>query len=180
MHPWQRPCSTANHPKHTLSPSRTYVRIPSWNSRMTKIVLCGTPQRATTVQRRVRSTESYALVRSIKHTYNITCFFRAYSCSRRITNIISVVERFGRKPFCLFLRQDPHAFAVLAEAANDDLQQYLAGVLCQRDASVVAALYRILLFMEYHDDGIFSLTAVPPSKNKRRYRAVYGAGRDHR
>ena len=27
-------------------------------------------------------------------------FFRANSCSRRITNIISVVERFGRKPLC--------------------------------------------------------------------------------
>ena len=40
----------------------------------------------------------------------------------------------------LFLRQDPHALTVLAEAASDDLQQYLAGVRYQRDAPVVAAL----------------------------------------
>ena len=43
---------------------------------------------------------------------------------------------------------------VLAEAANDDLQQYLAGVRYQRDTPVVSALCPILLFMEYHDDGI--------------------------
>ena len=67
---------------------------------MTEIIFCGPPKRASTVQRRVRSTESYALVRSIKHTYSGICFFRASSCNRRITNIISVVERFGRKPFC--------------------------------------------------------------------------------
>ena len=48
----------------------------------------------------VRSTESYALVRSMKHTYNGIRFFRANSCSRRTTNIMSVVERFGRKPLC--------------------------------------------------------------------------------
>ena len=52
----------------------------------------------------------------------------------------------------MFPRQDPHALAVLAEAASDDLQQYLAGVRYQRDAPVVAALCLILLFVEYHDD----------------------------
>ena len=68
----------------------------------------------------------------------------------------------------MFLRQDPHALAVLAEAASDDLQQYLAGVRYQRDASVVAALCPILLSMEYHDDGIFPLLrylAPPPNTN---------------
>ena len=61
---------------------------------------CGTPKRASTVQSRVRPTESYALVRSIKHIHNGISFFRANSCSRRITNILSVVERFDRKPLC--------------------------------------------------------------------------------
>ena len=68
----------------------------------------------------------------------------------------------------MFPRQDPHALAVLAEAARDDLQQYLAGVRHQRDAPVVAALCPILLFMEYHDDGIFPLLrhlAPPPNTN---------------
>ena len=50
----------------------------------------------------------------------------------------------------LFLRQDPHALALLAEAASDDFQQYLTGVRYQRDAPVVAALCPILFFMEYH------------------------------
>ena len=65
-------------------------------------------------------------------------------------------------------RQDPHALTVLAEAASDDLQQYLAGVFYQRDAPVVAALCPILLFVEYHDDGIFPLLrhlALPPTTN---------------
>ena len=57
----------------------------------------------------------------------------------------------------MFLRQDPYALTVLAEAASDDLQQYLAGVRYQRDAPVVAVLCPTLLFMEYHDDGMFSL-----------------------
>ena len=73
-----------------------------------------------------------------------------------------------RSETTLFLRQDPHALAVLAEAASDDLQQYLAGVRDQRDAAVVAALCPILLSVEYHDDGIFSLPrhlASPPNTN---------------
>ena len=103
-HPWRRPCSTKNHPEHTLSSSRTHGRMPSWSLRMTEIMFCGTPKRASTVQRRVRSTESYALVRSIKHTYNGICLFRVNSYNPRITIIISVVERFGRKPLCSFSR----------------------------------------------------------------------------
>ena len=71
---------------------------------LTENVFCGTPKRASTVQTRVRSTESYAFVRSIKHTYNGIWFFRANSCSRRITNIISMVERFGRKQLCSYGR----------------------------------------------------------------------------
>ena len=99
-HLLRRPCSTANHLEHILSSSRTHARMPMWNCRMTEIILCGMPKRASTVQRRVESTESYALVRSIRHTYSGIRFFRASSCNRRITNIMSVVERFGRKPLC--------------------------------------------------------------------------------
>ena len=73
-----------------------------------------------------------------------------------------------RSETTLFLWQDPHALAVLTEVASDDLQQYLAGVRYQREAPVVAALCPILLFMQYHDDGIFPLLrhlAPPPNTN---------------
>ena len=73
-----------------------------------------------------------------------------------------------RSETTLFLRQDPHALTVLAEAASDGLQQYLAGVRYQRDAPVVAKLCPIFLFVEYHDDGIFPLLrhlASPPKTN---------------
>ena len=67
-----------------------------------------------------------------------------------------------------FLRQNPHPLAVLAEAVSDDLQQYFAGVCYLRDVPVVAALCPILRFMEYHDNGTFSLLrhlAPPPNTN---------------
>ena len=35
---------------------------------MTEIIFCGTPKPASTVQRRVRSTKAYALVRSIEQS----------------------------------------------------------------------------------------------------------------
>ena len=55
---------------------------------------------------------------------------------------------------------------MLAEAASDDLQQYLAGVRYQRDAPVVAAVCPILRFVEYHDDDIFPLLPyLAPSSN---------------
>ena len=38
---------------------------------MTEIMFCGTPKRASTVQRKVRLTESYALVKSIKHMFGV-------------------------------------------------------------------------------------------------------------
>ena len=136
---------------------------------MTEIIFYGTPKRASTVQMRVRSTESYALVRSIQHTYSGIGFFRASSCNRRITNIkYHIGGRTARSETILFFRQDPHALAILAKTASDDLQQYLAGVRYQRDAPAVAAFCPILLFMEYHDDGIFPLLwhlAAPPNTN---------------
>ena len=66
----------------------------------------------------------------------------------------------------LFLRQDPHAPAVLAEAASDDLQQYLAGVRPQQDAPVLAVFCPILPFVEYHDDAVFPLNFHPPLQIK--------------
>ena len=73
----------------------------------------------------------------------------------------------GRLETTLFLRQDAHALTVLTEAASDDLQQYLAGVRYQRDTPVVATLCSVLLFVEYHDDGVFSLLwhLPPPNTN---------------
>ena len=70
-----------------------------------------------------------------------------------------------RSETTLFLRQGPHALTVLAEAASDDLQMYLAGVRYQRDDPVVAALCPILIFVKYHDDGIFPLRHLAPLPN---------------
>ena len=73
-----------------------------------------------------------------------------------------------RSETTLFLRQDPHALAILTEVASYELQQYLADVCYQQDTPVVAAFCPILLFVEYHDDGIFPLLRYPPpSKHKR-------------
>ena len=46
--------------------------------------------------------------------------------------------------------------------ASNDLQRYLPGVRYQPSTSVVATLCPILLFVEYHDDGIFPLRRNPP------------------
>ena len=50
--------------------------------------------------------------------------------------------------------------------ASDYFQQYLAGVLHQRNTPVVAALCPILLLVEHLDDGVFVLLwDVSPSPN---------------
>ena len=67
-HPCRRPCFTPNQPEHSPSSLRMRARIPSWKCRITASIFGGTPNRASTVHKRVRSTESYALVRSTKHT----------------------------------------------------------------------------------------------------------------
>ena len=132
---------------------------------MAEIIFCGTPKRASTVQRRVRSTESYALVRSMKHTYSGIRFFRASSCNRRITNIISVVERFGRKPLCSSGRIPTRSQYSLRRRAMIISSILPACAISEMPLPVVAALCPILLFVEYHDDGIFPLLrhlAPPP------------------
>ena len=148
---------------------------------MTEIILCGMPKRASTiVQRRVRSTELYALVRSIKHTHGGIRFFRASSCNRRITKIISVVERFGRKPLCssgririrsqYSLRQRVMIFSsTLPACATSEMpllfphsvRSFFLWGTTIGTSSTAAALHLL-------------------SKYERRYRAVFGAGQDHR
>ena len=135
---------------------------------MTVIIFCGTPKRVSTVERRVRSTESYALVRSIK-AYIQRNSFLPHQFLQPTNHKHHIGGRTVRSETALFLRQDPHALTVLAEVASDDFQKYLAGVRYQQDVPVVAALCPILLFVEYHDDGIFPLLrhlAPPPIRTK--------------
>ena len=129
---------------------------------MTVIRFCGTPKQASTVQR-VRSTESYASVRSIKHTYSGIRFFHASSCNRRITNIISVVERFGRETPCSSGRIPTRSQYSLRQRA-----MIFSSILPACATSVMPYSYRTLpdhFFMEYHDDTIFPLLRhlAPPS-----------------
>ena len=98
--PCLRPCPTSNLSEHSSSSNRTRACMPSCNWRVTTSILGGTPKRARTSHRRIRSTDSYALVRSIKHMYKEVLFFRASFCSRRTTNIMSTVERGGLNPHC--------------------------------------------------------------------------------
>ena len=99
-HPCRSPCSTSNQSEQTPSSGRTQALIPSWNCWMTAIICGGTPMRVSACHRRVRSTVSYALWRSMKHMKRGTPAFRPISCSLRTTNIMSVVERLGRNPHC--------------------------------------------------------------------------------
>ena len=62
--------------------------------RMTGSILGCTSEQAKTSHRRIWSTESYALIRSIKHKYK-GASVRASSCSRRYRNTMSTVERWG-------------------------------------------------------------------------------------
>ena len=130
-----------NDRNHTLWHAKTGEYCPSEEGWINRVVRFGKVDQA-------------YIHRFVLHT--TVCFLRPSSCSRRIPNIISVVERFGWR-LTLFLRKDPHALAVLVEAVSDDIQQCLADVRYQLDAPVVAALCPILLFMEYHDDGTFPL-----------------------
>ena len=83
---------------------------------MTEIIFCGMPKRASTVQRRVRSTESYALVSSIKRTAHTTEFVFSAPTPCAIDSY-----RIGGRTVwletALFLRQDPHVNAIVTEAA---------------------------------------------------------------
>ena len=97
-HPCRGPCSTLNQSEQTPLLGRTQALIPSWNCWMATNIYGGTPMRVSTCHRRVRSTVSYAFWRSMKHMKRDTPSFRPISCSLRTTDIMSVVERFGRNP----------------------------------------------------------------------------------
>ena len=99
-HPCRSPCATSNHSEHRPSSLRTHALIPSWNWRITSIICGGVPKRASTCQSSVRSTESYAFCRSMKHRNSGARAFLPNSCGLRTANIISVVERCGRNPHC--------------------------------------------------------------------------------
>ena len=114
------------------------------------------------------STESYALVRSTKHTHNGICFFRAQSCSRRIINIILVVKRFGRKPLCSSGRISTRAQYSLRRLAKT-FSIMLSACTTSEMPFIVAAICPVLLLVEYHDDGTFPPLLrhlPPPSKYK--------------
>ena len=67
---------------------------------------------------------------------------------------MSTVDRAGRKPCC---SRDVFALAVVAQARGDELEQDFPGVRHEGDASVVAALRRILLLEQYLDGGVLPL-----------------------
>ena len=138
---------------------------------MTKIIFRGTPKRANTVQRRVQSTESYALVRSIKHTHSGILFFRASSSNRRITNIISVVQRFGRKPLCSSGRiptRSQYSLRRRAMIFSSILPACATSEMPLRQLHSCRTLSDPSFCGVYHDDGIFPLLrhlAPPPNTN---------------
>ena len=72
--------------------------MPSWNWRMIASLFGGTPGRLRIVHSRSRLAESCALGKSMKHAYRGVPFFLASAWSRQATNIMSSVERAGRKP----------------------------------------------------------------------------------
>ena len=96
--PCRSPCSTSNQSKQTPSSGRTQALFPSWNCRMTAIICGSIPMRVSTCHKRVRSTVSYAVWRSMKHIKRGTPAFRPISFSLRTTKIMSVVERSGQNP----------------------------------------------------------------------------------
>ena len=152
---------------------------------MTEIILCGTSKWASIVQRRVRSTESYALVRSIKHTYNEISFFRFNYCSsRQITNIISVVERFGRKPLCSSGRiptRSQYSLKWWARTFSSIFPAYATSEMPLEELSYSAQSF--FLWSTNKMVASFHCCAAAPrplSKYKRRFRACFGAGRNNR
>ena len=105
---------------------------------MAEIMFCGTPKRASTLQRKVQSTESYALVRSIK--YKLMEFVCSASTPVATNHEHVVGGRTVRSETTPSRWQNPDALAVLTESASDDLEQHLAGVRYQRDTPIVTAL----------------------------------------
>ena len=181
-HPWRRSYSTANHPEHTLSSSRTHARMPSWNWRMTEVVFCGTPKRTSTDQRRVRSTESYLLVRSIK-----ACIHKAEFVS---SEPAPVTYKSQTSYWCLKGSLGNHSVAPAgspsARSTRWSGERGFSVVSCRRALPPrCPCSCRTLPEPSFY--GVpwwwhISIAAAPrsPSKYKQRYQAVSAAGRDHR
>ena len=73
----------------------------------------------------VRSTESYAFCRLMKHRNNGTRAFLPNSCSLWTANIISIRSRTLRAKPVLLLRQQVLLLPVGAESRSDDLEKDL-------------------------------------------------------
>ena len=100
-----------------------------------QIAFFGTSKTQSTVRRMARSTESSALIRCIKQTYHGIRFFRVNFCSRRITNITSVVERFGRELLCPSGRMA--SFHRCGTYAPLRIQMTIPSSLCRRAGSTL-------------------------------------------
>ena len=116
-----------------------------------------------------------------KHTLNGVLFFRANSCRRRITNIISLVERFSRKPLCFSCRipmRSQYSLKWRAMVSSSILPA------CATSEIPLWLSHSSRSFYLWNAKAMVSFrfcAATPPlsSKYKRRYRAVSGIGRDH-
>lgn len=77
------------------------TRIQPWIWRKTERMPGGTPERRRTTYGRVRSTQSHAVMGSIKRLYrDISCHCFISCCRRTTKNIMLMVDRRGRKPNC--------------------------------------------------------------------------------
>ena len=109
------------------------------------------------------------MVRSIKHMNSGVSFFFASSCSRRTTNIMSTVERWGLNPRCSSSRMPSRSQYVVTEAARDDFEEHFAGVRHEGDATIVATLRYIFLLVWHLNSCILPLLRhglSPPHRNK--------------
>ena len=99
-HLWRRPWQTLNHAKKSPPFSCTRARIPiveyaddldhhRQNSKAGNIFHSST-----------QSTKSYPFARLINKAFIEVLLVRRNPCSLRTTNLISVVQRWGRKPHC--------------------------------------------------------------------------------
>ena len=158
-HPCLRPCPTSNLSEHSPSSSRTNACIPSWKWRMTSSILAGTQKRARASHKRLRSTESYALVRSIKRGVLLPRQFLQSSYYEHHVNRRAL----GSEP-TLFLWQNVLAFAIVTQATSDDFEEYFAGVSHEGDVTIIATLSPVFLLVKHLNRCIFPLLryAIPP------------------
>ena len=110
--------------------------------------------------------------KSIKQTYNEVHLFRARSCSRRITNIILVVKRFGRKPFCSSGRIPTRSQYSLRRRAMIFSSILPACTISEIPFSLPHSVRSFLLWSTMMMAYFYCCGNPTPSKYKRRYGAV--------